>query len=68
MHSLYNVVIVVVENKSQFNSHIFVSMELRNSEGSKCNKFSHLDKSMKFGTYDLHAILVQNFDGSNLRF
>ena len=34
----------------------------------KGQKFSHLDKSMKFGTGDLHAILFQNFDGSNLRF
>ena len=33
----------------------------------KGHKFSHLDKSMKFGTDDLHAILFQNFDGSNLR-
>ena len=34
----------------------------------KGHKFSHLDKSMKFGTDDLHAILFQNVDGSNLRF
>ena len=33
----------------------------------KGHTFSHLDKSMKFGTDDLHAILFQNFDGSNLR-
>ena len=34
----------------------------------KGHKFSYLDKSVKFGTDDLHAILFQNFDGSNLRF
>ena len=34
----------------------------------KGHTFSHLDKSMKFGTDDLHAILFQNFYGSNLRF
>ena len=34
----------------------------------KGHTFSHLDKSMKFGTDDLHTILFQNFDGSNLRF
>ena len=34
----------------------------------KGHTFSHLDKSMTFGTDDLHAILFQNFDGSNLRF
>ena len=34
----------------------------------KGHNFSHLDKSMTFGTDDLHAILFQNFDGSNLRF
>ena len=33
----------------------------------KGHTFSLLDKSMKFGTDDLHAILFQNFDGSNLR-
>ena len=31
-------------------------------------KVINLDKSMTFGTDDLHAILFQHFDGSNLRF
>ena len=34
----------------------------------KGHHFSLLDKSMKFATDDLHVILFQNFDGSNLRF
>ena len=34
----------------------------------KGHTFSLLDKSMKFGTDDLHAKLFQNVDGSNLRF
>ena len=34
----------------------------------KALTFSLLDKSTKFGTDVLHAILFQNFDGSNLRF
>ena len=33
----------------------------------KGHTFSLLDKSVTFGTDDLHAILFQNFDGSNLR-
>ena len=35
---------------------------------TKGHTFSLLDKSKTFGTDDLHVILFQYFDGSNLRF
>ena len=64
----YELVLRVVLDKLLSVSRRCYRLLVRAHNVRKGHTFSLLDKSMKFGTDDLHAILFQKFDGSNLRF